>query len=157
MKRTFLALILAIIITGVFIGLIVATSDANEPTTVYGWETNDGTMSFTDNVNAVPEMYVDVATARTGSLGGLKNFEKLTIELESTYADDLTGRLAHLREMNAVGVQRRIRLRDCSGHVLVTSQRIQDGDFNRRIYVATDACGRTATVTPFNPSVQINR
>jgi len=45
----------------------------------------------------------------------------------------------------------------CKGHVLVTSQRIQDGDYNRRIYIVTDECGKTTSVTPFNPSVQINR
>jgi len=132
------------------IALMATASSADEPTTVYSWETKDGAIAFTDVAERVPEMYVADVITIDETIG------RITTVLDSSYGDDLRARIAHLREMNG---ERRARgaLRDCTGHVLVTSQRIQDGDFNRRIYIATDECGRTATVTPFNPSVQINR
>ncbi len=136
-----------------FIAIVLMLSTASfaaEPTTVYSWETRDGAIAFTDTATRVPKMYVADVITIDETVG------RITTVLDSSYAEDLTARIAHLREMNA---ERRVRgaLRDCTGHVLVTSQRIQDGDFNRRIYIATDECGRTATVTPFNPNVQINR
>ncbi len=88
---------------------------------------------------------------------GLKDFERGTIVNSSTYATALEARLAHLREVNAVETQPRQRLRDCTGHVTVTSQRVQDGDFNRRLFTVFDECGQVVSVTRSRPDVQINR
>jgi hypothetical protein len=132
--------------------LLVATSAfAEGPTTVYGWVDSDGVESFTDRDEAVPAKYLEDVEVIT--LYGIKGYEKFSTVLESTYAADLEARLVHLREANTVTVGPDF----CKGHVLVTSQRIQDGDYNRRIYIATDECGKTTSVTSFMPGVQINR
>ena len=134
--------------------LLVAAAANAESTTVYSWVTEDGVASYTDRAKAVPPMY----EAKVITVDGLKDFELRSVVAPNTYgAMMLTARLEHLRQVNAVDVERRFRLRDCTGHAFVTSQRIRDGDYNRRIYVATDECGRVASVTPFNPSVRINR
>ena len=145
---------LILFISIVFLLLIATTAIADEPTAVYSWVTEDGVASYTDRAKAVPPMY----EAKVITVNGLANFELGSVVAPSTYgADGYAERLAHLRQVNAAGVERRARLRDCTGHVLVTSQRVQDGDYNRRTYVATDECGRTTSVTAFYPSAQINR
>jgi len=120
----------------------------------YQYTTVDETISFTDREKAVPQAYKADAVKRTTA--------EIDVKLTSGKAADtaaykaaLDARLADLRARS--DARRTPAVKACNGHVLVTSQRIQDGDFNRRIYVATDECGRTTTVTPFNPDVQINR
>jgi len=135
----------------VFALLIATSAVADGPTTVYKWVDSDGVQSFTDSDEAVPAKYLE--DVEVISLNGIKGYEKFSTTLESTYAADLEARLAHLREANTVVVKPEF----CKGHVLVTSQRIQDGDYNRRVYVVTDECGKTTSVTSAYPDVQINR
>jgi hypothetical protein len=132
----------------VFILLVATSAFADGPTTVYGWVDSEGVESFTDSDARVPAKYLE--DVEVISLKGVKGYEKFTAV---TVSADHAAWLAHLREVNTVVVEPEY----CKGHVLVTSQRIQDGDINRRIYIATDECGKTTSVTPFNPSVQINR
>ena len=132
----------------VFILLIATSAVADSPTTVYKWVDSEGVASYTDNDKAVPAKYLE--DVETVTLNGIKGYEKFSTV---TVSADHTAWLAHLREVNTVVAEPDY----CKGHVLVTSQRIQDGDYNRRIYIVTDECGKTTSVTPFNPSVQINR
>jgi hypothetical protein len=132
----------------VFILLIATSAIADGPTTVYGWVSSDGVESFTDNDKAVPAKYLEDVEVIT--LNGIKGYEKFSVITESV---DQTAWLAHLRHVNTVVVEPDF----CKGHILVTSQRIQVGDYNRRIYVVTDECGKTTSVTSYPPNVQINR
>jgi hypothetical protein len=118
----------------------------------YQYTTVDETVSFTDSEKAVPQAYKANAVKRATSEIDV-NLTPYKAADTAAYTVALSARLTELRArpVPAPAVEA------CPGHILVTSQRIQDGDYNRRIYIATDECGRTTTVTPFNPSVQINR
>lgn len=120
----------------------------------YQYTTVDETISFTDREKAVPQAYKANAIKRDTA--------EVDVALTLTKAADTAAYRAGLADRLATLQARRDARRApaveaCPGHVLVTSQRIQVGDYNRRIYIATDECGRTITVTPFNPNVQINR
>jgi len=120
----------------------------------YQYTTGDGTVSFTDNEKLVPKAFKATAVKR--------NTAEVDMKLTATKAADtaaykagLDARLAELQARRAA--RRAPAVEACAGHVLVTSHRIQDGDYNRRIFIATDECGRTRSVTSFYPDVQINR
>jgi len=71
--------------------------------TVYTWQTEDGTVSFTDDQKHIPSRYRDQAEARqTQDLDGYKRFtpaDKSTTD--ATYANRLNERLATLRGEDA--------------------------------------------------------
>ena len=131
-----------------FLATSVFTCEA-EAGDFYQYTNSDGVIAFTDNQNRIPEAFASEAVERT--FAELRQTTGAQITPHNT-----TGPVFVPSGAPDLPVSR-TRLRDCTGHVLVTSQRIQVGDFNRRIYIATDECGRTSTVTPFNPDVQINR
>jgi hypothetical protein len=118
----------------------------------YQYTTVDETISFTDREKAVPQAYKSNAVKRNTSEIDVKLTPYKAADT-AAYNAGQTARLVDLRARRTPTAA----VEACNGHVLVTSQRIQDGDYNRRIYIATDECGRTTTVTPFNPNVQINR
>ncbi len=138
---------------GIFLGWTGETS-AGEPHQFLSWTDSDEVIHFTDREAAVPKQYLE--DVETITIEGLQNFEQGSVVAPNTYAVDLEAHLAHLREVNAADF-RHPRLRDCTGHVLVTSERFQIGDYNRRFYTVFDECGRVASVTRSRPAVQINR
>ncbi len=46
---------------------------------------------------------------------------------------------------------------ECSGHVTVEQVRVQDGAYNRNMFVVRDECGNIVSVTPQRPHIHINR
>ncbi len=140
----------------VIILLIATSAFAEDPTTAYGWVDSYGVESFTDRDEAVPAKYLEDVESVT--LDGIEGYEKLTSYKAAdtlAYRAGLADRLAELRSRRGRAPEPAVEA--CDGHILVTSQRIQDGDYNRRIFVVTDECGRTASVTSHYPDVQINR
>ena len=138
--------------------LLALPALADGPTQALKWVDAAGVIAFTDDTEMVPEKYR--ADVEIIALTGLENLKRATIpdsEGEAAYAAGLEERLAYFRQVNANSPVNPNRLNDCTGHVLVTSQRMQLGDYNRRIFFATDECGRTRSVTSFSPDVQINR
>jgi hypothetical protein len=120
----------------------------------YQYTTVDETISFTDREKAIPKAYKANAVKRDTSEIDVKLTAGKALDA-ALYRASLADRLADLRARSAA--RRAPAVEACAGHVLVTSQRIQVGDYNRRIFVATDECGRTRSVTSFYPDVQINR
>jgi len=120
------------------------------------WTDSDEVIHFTEREAAVPKQYLEDVELVT--IHGLEDFERGSVIAPSTYAVDLEARLTHLRSMRIESIfASRQRLRDCTGHVFVTSERFQIGDFNRRFYTVFDECGRVLSVTRSRPAVQINR
>ena len=144
-----------VILTLLLLGASALALDAQSET--YRWVTEDGSISFADDEKQVPKRNRESATVVDLKTIGL---EKLTPTKAADTAEEaaaLTSRLERLRTSNATPSVNPNRLTDCSGHVTVTSERIQVGDHNRRVFIATDECGRVTSVTPFYPEVQINR
>jgi hypothetical protein len=118
----------------------------------YQYTTVDETISFTDREKAVPQAYKANAVKR--------NTSEIDVKLTPYKAADTAANTAALADRLVALRAQPVPVRTvatCTGHVLVTSQRIQVGDYNRRIFVATDECGQTRSVTSFYPDVQINR
>ncbi len=82
---------------GLVLGLAIATPVVAG--TVYSWQTEDGTLSFTDESKKVPKKYKD--QAERSSTGDLRSYERYTPADASTderpYAERLQKRLAQVR------------------------------------------------------------
>lgn len=118
---------------------------------IFRYVTNDGTVSFTDDVKRIPPMYKD--TAETVVLeGAFKNFGRLTVVTEDFTPRLFPGVVASKLVNNDFD-----RAVTCTGHVFVTSERHQFGDFNRTVYLTYNECGDLVSVTFSQPKVQIDR
>jgi thiamine pyrophosphokinase len=128
----------------VAVALILMLATAAQAGEIFRYVTNDGTISFTDDVKRISLAYKDVA--ETVVLGEFKDFDSLTI---STVKYDLAPLRASAENPNRVD--------ECTGHASVTSERRQFGDFNRTIYLVHDECGELVSATFYQPEVRINR
>ncbi len=136
-------------ILATLIGVLLGLSGPAGAGDFYQYTNSDGVIAFTDNRNRIPEAFASEAVERTFA------------ELRQTTGTQITPHNTRGPVLVPAGVAdlpvSRTRLNDCTGHVTVTSVRRQVGDYNRRFIVATDECGRTISVTPHYPNVQINR
>ncbi len=153
---TFTKSVLAITLVGLGIFLFLVATHEAEASDFYQWTDSAGAISFTDDESRIPAAFKEAVEVIR--IEGLKSFEQGSIVAPSTYAVDLEARLTHLRSMRIESIfASRQRPRDCTGHVFVTSERFQIGDYNRRFYTVFDECGRVVSVTRSRPAVQINR
>ena len=130
--------------------LILMLTTAAYAGEIFRYETKDGVVSFTDSEKRIPAAYRDV-TEKVALEGEFKNFDRLTISTVKYGVPHLhlTPLLASAENQNGVD--------ECTGHVSVTSERHQLGDFNRTIYFVHDECGELVSVTFYQPKVRINR
>ena len=83
----------------------VAVATAASAGTVYSWQTEDGTFSYTDDRKRIPARYRDQASARSmEQLGSYKRFTPSSLDAPSDYADRLMARRSQLREGGAVAM-----------------------------------------------------
>jgi len=133
--------------------------DGKDKGSFYQWTNpTSGSVEFTDNVKRIPESFQAAAVKRSFE-DVAKN---VAITPTSMSAEDYYAAVSRgLERYRAIAATRTPvnpnSLNDCTGPAVVTSQRMQQGDYNRRIYFVTDECGRTSTVSPYAPVVQINR
>jgi len=145
LNRLIIVAIFATLITGFIFAM---GADAGD---FYQWTDSSGAISFTDDAKQIPAKYKTKAVERDFADLSVK---KVTPENTSGDTAALDSRLARLREANALPPRP---ARECEGHVTVTSDRIQVGDYNTRVFIVRNECGETVSVTPFYPSVQVNR
>ena len=133
--------------------LVASSAPAGE---FYQWTDRDGTVNLTDDVKRIPKAYQASAVKRDFADVDVAVTEMVIPAAE--YDAAVKAGLERLRALNA-NLSLNLNRRDerCTGPVTVTSRRVDVGDYNRRLYYVTDECGRTSTVTPFSPDVQINR
>lgn len=68
---------------------------------VYRWETDEGVVSFADELKRVPERYRGrVARINTETLESTKRFSRSGEPAQASHRDDVRARLAALRQMN---------------------------------------------------------
>ncbi len=139
------------IVAVVLILMLVTAAQAGE---IFRYVDNYGAVSFTDDVKRIPAEYVLVTEKIV--LGEFKDFDRLTIitvnpTLPVVSMSKLTNRVTlDARTGSAI-------VTNCTGHVSVTSERHQFGDFNRTIYLVHDECGELVSVTFYQPEVRIHR
>jgi hypothetical protein len=120
--------------------MMATTAYAGE---IFRYVDSDGTISFTDDVKRIPAAYKDVAE-KVVLEGEFKNFDALTIVTVTPeiVIPDVTFDRAFVA---------------CTGHVSVTSERVQFDDFNRTVYYVYDECGKLVSTTFSQPEVYIHR
>lgn len=148
---------LDVLILAAVIGLAIALSIRAQAGEFYQWTTPDGTVEFTDDPKQVPESFQDQAVKRTTEALSQSRRVLLTPHSTSTHATDLELRLQELRDRRSRLGANPNHLVRCDGPVTVTSERRQTGSSNRRLFIITDECGRTVSVTPHYPDIQVNR
>jgi hypothetical protein len=120
---------------------------------IFRYVTEDGVVSFTDELKRVPARYKDVAE-RVILDEEFKDFNRLSVAtVDSTLPvlPKLTNRVTvDARTGSAI-------ITNCTGHVSVTSERHQFGDYNRTVYLVHDECGDLISVTSYQPEVRIER
>lgn len=140
------------------VALILMLATAAQAGEIFRYVTTDGTVSFTDDEKKIPAVYTDVAEEVVLE-GDFKDFGSLTIiTVDPTsparyypVMSKLTNRVTlDARTGSAI-------VTNCTGHVSVTSERHQFGDFNRTIYLVHDECGELVSVTFYQPEVRIRR
>ena len=140
-----------ILVLFVIVMATLAVAGASDASPMWCWTTEDSVLSCTDTEKNIPARYKDQAeVVETENLAT----ERITPHSTAGHADELTARLARLRQVNAPAPKP---VRECEGHVTVTSDRIQVGEYNSRVFIVKNECGETVSVTPFYPDVQINR
>lgn len=98
--RSFRGLALALV-TGT--GVLVASASADAKN-VYRWETEEGVVSFTDELKRVPERYRDqVKQIDTKTLSSVKRFSEMATPAEAAHAGQVEARLEELRARSANG------------------------------------------------------
>lgn len=98
--RSFRGVTLALI-TGASVLIASASADAKN---VYRWETEEGVVSFTDELKRVPERYRDqVKQIDTKTLSSVKRFSKMAEPAEAAHAGQVEARLEALRALNEEG------------------------------------------------------
>jgi hypothetical protein len=131
--------------------LILMLATAAHAGEIFRYVTSDGTVSFTDDVKRIPAAYKDVAETVVLE-GEFKEFGRLSVitvdptDLTSLVATKLVNRDFH-----------RAFVSTCDGHISVTSERVQFGDFNRTVYYVYDECGKLVSTTFSQPEVYIGR
>jgi hypothetical protein len=132
------------------IALILMLATAAQAGEIFRYVTNDGTISFTDDVKRIPLAYKDVAETVVLE-GEFKWFDSLTISTVKYEVPHI-----HLMPLRA-SAENLNGADECTGHVSVTSERRQFGDFNRTIYLVHDECGELVSATFYQPEVRINQ
>ena len=95
--RSFRGVALALIV-GVGVGTAAASADAKQ---VYRWETEEGVVSFTDELKRVPERYRNqVVQVDTETLSSAKRFSKMATPATALHAEQVVARLESLRAIN---------------------------------------------------------
>ena len=140
------------IMVAVAVALILMLTTAAQAGEIFRYVTTDGTVSFTDDENRIPAAYSDV-TEEVVLEGDFKDFGRLTI----ITIDPILPVLSKLTNRVTLGASIGAIITNCNGHVSVTSERHQFGDFNRTVYLVHDECGELASVTFYQPEVRINR
>lgn len=112
----------------------------------YQWTTEEGVHAYTDDVKQVPERYREQATQRTW--GALREVTEAQITPQSTN---------HPVPTWDYQPDAKPAPQDCKGYVTITQMRVQQGDYNREMFVARDSCGKVVSVTPQRPRMDINR
>lgn len=102
--RKFRGVALALVLgAGVLMGS--ASADAK---TVYRWATEEGVISFTDELKRVPERYREQVTRiDTKTLSSAKRFSKMSTPATASHAPQLEARLESLRAQNDAEVAAR--------------------------------------------------
>jgi hypothetical protein len=125
------------------LSLIMATqSQAGD---FFQWEDHAGNLAFTDNPKHVPPTHKPHAVERSW-----KELDVIPVTLV-VKQPDVVPLTSSRREVNSN------RLSDCTGPITVTSERRQFDEYNRRIFIVTNECGRVTSVTTEYPSLRINR
>ncbi len=95
--RRFRGMALALVVGA---GALLAATVADAKT-VYRWETEEGVISFADEMKRVPERYrAQVTRIDTKTLSSAKRFSKMATPASAPHAAQLEARLETLRAMN---------------------------------------------------------
>ena len=95
--RSFRGVALAL---GVGVGVLIASANADAKN-VYRWETDEGVVSFTDELKRVPERYREqVVRIDTRTLSSAKRFSKMAEPATAQHASQVSARLEGLRHLN---------------------------------------------------------
>lgn len=107
----------------------------------YFYVSENGSWSYTDEAKRIPAKYVEKSLELKWK--ALREVtEKHWTSAGSNYAG-IPSHLSYLPEPNPNWLRR------CSGHVSVTTKRVQEGAYNREIYIVTDSCGDVVLVSPY--------
>ena len=126
----------------------VALSEGPVTGSFYQWTNEEGIVSFTDDVKRIPSRYVDRATHRT--------WEDVYTSVEKQFTPESTTHEPYMWA-EVVLEPNPNRERDCTGHITVAQELVQQDGYDREMFIVRDECGRVVSVTRQHPRIHINR
>jgi len=124
---------------------------------IFSYTTDNGTVSFTDDLSRVPTSSKEaVEEIDSASLQDKVEFTHVDTDSENTRIDSLNERLLRLtRNLNETPVENKEK--DCGPIRLRTERRDVENSINKRFYIVEDDCGALFDA-PFYPELNaINR
>ncbi len=142
-----------ITLTALAVGLILLAGDSmaqdEAPAgSFYQWTSDSGAVSFTDDMKRVPARYKDQAVERT--------WAEVHASVEKQFTPESTTHEPHVWAETVLEPNPN-RERDCTGHITVAQERVQQDGYEREMFTVRDECGRVVSVTPQRPHIHINR
>lgn len=116
--------------------------------TFFQYTDDHGVLSFAGVLEDVPEKYQDQTLELT--------WKALHEAADSHWTPQSTKQPA-VTFWATSGQPERPAPKKCSGHLTVTSKRVQEGEYNREVWIAVDRCGKVVSVTPYPPKMVIPR
>ena len=145
--RIYLWLAIVVIVVSIFAYARSALPQEVEGS-FYQWTTESGVVSFTDDMKRVPDLYKDQAVERT--------WEDVHASVEKRFTPESTRHEPYVWADPVLEPNPNWE-RDCTGHITVTQERVQNGEYNRNMFTVQDECGRVISITPHRPQISLQR
>lgn len=121
----------------------------------FQWEDRRGTLSFSNSLKNIPPEYRDNVVRRTFAE------VRANVAPRETRVDASTLKIHVPRAYSQTGSEpllapRRSEREDCNQPLTIESRRVQQGRYNRLMYVVIDECGEEISVTPQTPWVDVS-
>ncbi len=120
--------------------------------TFYQYTDDHGVLSLTDDPERIPERYYEPVNRVL-----VRSWEILRATTRPQWTPHSTNHPVSKWDPVSSPERNPNRERKCTGHTTITTKRVQDGEYNREVYVVTNRCGRVVSVTPYPPEMTIRR